>query len=356
MAMQIKKLLIAVVSTFSIQAGAENISLDSVEIEKAIKLLEEKGYQVDLRLKDKISASDTADLPSREFGNFDAFISGDFGTTRYKHNDLSGDNFLSKRNDGSYGIRGSFAFQHPNKLGLQFDGVYSKDDMGSGELTTLDLATHAFYRNDNFLVGLFGQYKQPRFSHKEAVVDISGDLLTPQQVFFGAESQGYFGDLTVAGQIARQEFVNESAFNVYGHGNVATIKANYFINDDWKISTGYGYNKVYMNDFSADNFNANYNTHKLSIGTEYRFSNYPFSLYADYSHNKFKLNFLDADGDPNLKLRTDTIMAGIKINFGSYSLKSRDRSGASLNPISNKGFADYFGSLLGNYDSQNLPI
>jgi len=283
---------------------------------------------------------------------------------------VSSDTTTNTIRDNSYNIRGSFAYQGPSKLGVQFDAVYSQDKFKGSKMTTLDLAGHGFYRNDKFLVGLFGQYKQPKI-HSNYIstginLDLSGDnpidsadllvnstidslsrTLASDQVFFGGEAQGYFGDLTLTGQIARQEFVNQKDFSsdvtnggkVYKHGSVASAKADYFINNNWRVTGGFSYNTV---DMLSD---VSYDTKKYSLNTEYRLDNYPVSFYADYTRNKLSLELSDITQN---KFDADAIMLGMKWNFGSDTLKSRNRSGASLDPISNIGYADAFAKALGN--------
>jgi biotin operon repressor len=357
--MKIKSIVFAVASTLSMTALAENTSVDSAEIQKAIQLLENKGYQIDSPPNEaKKSSTPTLSLKSYQAGTIDAFVSGAYGRTKYK-GDLSSDATTNTLRDNSYNIRGSFAYQDPSKLGVQFDAVYSQDKFKSSKMTTLDLAGHGFYRNDKFLVGLFGQYKQPKI-HSDVIstgldgsddaifnagVDVVSRAAASDQVFFGGEAQGYFGDLTLTGQIARQEFVNQKDVSsdlnfgkLYKHGRVASAKADYFINNNWRVTGGFSYNTV---DMLA---NVSSDTKKYSLSSEYRLDNYPVSFYADYTRNKLSFD-TDIAQD---KFDADAIMLGMKWNFGSDSLKSRNRSGASLDPISNIGYADAVARALGN--------
>ena len=353
--MKIKNIIFAVASTLSISALADNASVNSAEIQKAIQLLEEKGYQIDSPVESKKSLPPGVQLKTYQAGTIDAFVSGAFGRTKYKGGDLSSDQVTTR--DNSYNLRGSFAYQSPSKLGIQFDAIYSQDDMKKAKMTTLDLAGHAFYRNDKFLLGLFGQYKQPKLRNKNivdnssdletaflanSVINSSSDALVKDQAFFGAEAQGYFGDLTLTGQVARQNFINKGgnysdiSGDVYKRGSVATAKVDYFVNDNWKVTGGYSFNNV--------SGGVSHDTKKYTLGTEYRLDNYPVSFFADYTRNK--LSF-DEQFFSTSKFDTDAVMLGMKWNFGSDSLKSRNRSGASLDPISNMGPANLWGQTLG---------
>lgn len=324
--------------------AADNTS----EIDRAIQLLEAKGFRVsqpsDVPVKEKASITTIAPSPN---GTFDSFIAGDLGRGRYSDGYGISDDQAVRFNDNSYGLRGSFAYTTASKVGVQFDGAFRKEDMKSAKLTNTDLAGHLFYRNERFLLGGIAQYSMPKVRNNLGYgnSDESSDALfnlfirdpsanelnkvaTTDQAFFGVEGQGYFGDLTVTGQLARQEFINQKApwsdissdSALFKHGLVATAKADYFINDNWKVDAKYTHNKTYgdVSDSTGHNF---------KIGTEYLFTTQPISIYANYTHDKF--DFLGQS-----EFKTDSVMAGIKIGFGGPStLKARSQSGASLDPI-----------------------
>ena len=353
--MKIKSIVFAVASTLSMTALADNASVDSAEIQKAIQLLENKGYKIDSPNEAKKSPPPGVQLKNYQLGKLDAFVSGSYGRSRYKA-DYSADEFLNnnKVTDDSYNLRGSFAYQDPSNLGFQFDGLYSQNQIKYAKVSTVDLAGHAFYRNEKFLLGMFGQYKNPKLHFKDGDGSADGFLkngilntaFAKEQVFFGGEAQGYFGDLTLTGQLARQHFINKgqdgSVDSIYSKGVVATAKADYFINDNWKLTSGYSHNKV---DFSAD---AKYKIHKFSVGTEYQLTNYPVSFFGDFTRNKlnFDVNYGDVEGLYAPSQRNQTLMVGLKYNFGGNSLKSRDRTGASLDPITTNGILDFIGQAF----------
>ncbi|MFT5760682.1 MAG: opacity protein-like surface antigen, partial [Alteromonadaceae bacterium] len=155
------------------------------------------------------------------------------------------------------------------------------------------------------------------------------DILVSEQVFWGAEGQAYFGDVTVGGQLAKQDFVNQRDFSgqsIVDDGWVANIEGKYFINDNWRVDLGFNYNKTKFNDdFLGSGSSESLNQKTYSIGTEYRLENKPFSFYAQFNRNEIKLAGFDFEDNQYI--------AGIKINFGSVTLKGRDRIGASLDPI-----------------------
>jgi|GEM_PF-2229365 hypothetical protein len=262
---------------------------------------------------------------------FDAFISGDVGRT---NSSLSG---TSDNNQTDYNLRASASYQSPSNFGGQVDAVYSTNNYGNNKITNTDLAGHLFYRTDKYLLGGFLQYRSPSFTGSladpsaNAVVDVSSNLFLSEQLFWGAEGQAYFGDVTVSGQLAKQVFVNQkdiSGQNIADDGYFANIKAKYFINDNWSAQGSFAYNNVNLSnniDFGSNSIDQTIDQKSYGLNTEYRIADKPISLYAQYTHNT--IDFTEANLD------SDQIFAGIKVNFGSSSLKTRDRSGASLDPV-----------------------
>ena len=259
---------------------------------------------------------------------FDMFLSVDAG---YSHYSPSNSNIpTSNTNDSSYKTRATFAYTDPSQFGVQVDGVYSKNNIDTFDSSTADLAGHIFYRTEKYLVGGFAQYRNPKLSVSNNASSYLSDVFAPDQVFWGAEAQGYFDKFTVYGQLAYQDFINQQKdfknFQLFNHGFVATVKGTYFIEDNWKVDVSYAYNKVKVNpDGIPPVTSIDQNTFGLS--TEYRFNNQPFSVYASYEHSKLDLSLY---GNTDV----DRAMFGVKWSFGKETLISRDRSGASLDPIS----------------------
>ena len=294
-----------------------------------------------------------------ENSSFDMFISGEAGynQTSPKIDESSlgegGAYSLSNSNDTSYKTRASFAYTDPNQYGLQVDGVYARNGMDKSTSSTVDLAGHAFYRTDKYLLGAITQYRKPNLNTKEyGFIGVFSDLFTPEQFFWGAEGQAYFGQFTLYGQIARQEFINQSNYGydelgsgLGDHGLALSFKARYFINDNWRVDGSYAYNKVYLNNSIRDEiyneFGSSANQNTFGLATEYRFANKPYSITASYEHTSIDLlrGLFSVD--------TNRAMVGFRLNFGKDSLKSRDQSGASLDPISQDAlFSTAIGSLI----------
>ena len=279
---------------------------------------------------------------------FDTFVSGDIGRTNYSSDGFPNGN-LPNINSTDFNLRASASYTAPNNFGGQVDGVYSKRSLGRADVSTADIAGHLFYRNDKFLVGGFAQYRNPDFNYTSN--DISSDLYVnvlansfiSEQVFWGAEGQVFLGDVTVYGQAGKQTFVNQhdiSGQKILDDGYFANIKARYFIKDNWKADAGYVYSKSNLNSGGFEGENSA-NQYTLSLATEYRLTDSPVSLYALYNYNQASIGSFNVD--------SDQLFAGVKFNFGSNSLKIRDRSGASLDPLSQTPTAAVLlGSALAN--------
>ncbi len=281
----------------------------------------------------------------------DMFVSADLGYIHYSPNGGKSDS------DATYNLRASAAYQDPSHFGGQVDALYNHYDIGQNAASTVDLAGHLFYRNEQFLIGGFVQYRNPsmstNFHHSgnpsldwsaSTVANFLKQEMVSEQVFWGAEGQAYFGDVTVSGQLAKQEFVNQtdvSFGNVLKDGYVANIKAKYFINDNWKVDAGFNYNKTDLN-LNGGSFDQK----TYSLGTEYRLAEHPVSLYAQYNHTTL-------GGSTGYNGDDDQLLVGVKLNFGANSLKARDRSGASLDPVTQQPA----GALtLGNLLNSSGPI
>lgn len=280
---------------------------------------------------------------------FDLFVSGDVG-----HSSYSPDGYPNVGGT-DYNLRASASYQDPSKFGLQLDGVYSKRNLDKADISTVDLAGHLFYRNERFLVGAFGQYRNPKLNistndySANFISNYAADIAVSEQAFWGVEGQAYFGDITVSGQLAKQQFINQKDISGQGtllnDGYVANLKARYFLKDNWKVEASYAYNKININQGGIPvngDFTNTADQQSFGIGTEYRLTDNPLSMFAQYNRNQISIG--------NWNVDSNQFFAGLKINFGSTSLKARDQSGASLDPVSQTSTE---GLLLGHYLNRN---
>jgi hypothetical protein len=194
-----------------------------------------------------------------------------------------------------WGGRSSISYQSPQNIGLQLDATYNQGSESGFDVSFQDTALHLFYRDDQFLLGGLLQRSSFGFESFSVATNI-----------YGVEGQIYLDRLTFDLKAGFQQF----KFGDTETANLLAAEARYFLEDNWRLSLGYNNSK-----FLGENFGV------WEVGTEYRLSNSPISVFGKYAQ---------ATGDSDAKLYS----VGLSYNFGSGStLIARDRSGASLNPI-----------------------
>lgn len=237
--------------------------------------------------------------------SFDGFVSAGVGTNKISAFDVSDSSNMSA-------LRGTFSFTHATGFGVQVDNVIDNQKLEeSSKVRTNDLALHGFYRKDNYLVGIIHQARN--FKAK-----IGGNSITLpiDRTFNGFEGQYDFGNVTVYGLTARDKL----AIGVYGSGEsvtgrTSTVEGRYFFNDNLRSDLSYSTSK-----FSQ--FGESSKTNSTAIGVEYKFDNTPLSAFAKYQD--MNGSFVD----------TKRFIVGVTFTMGKETLKARNSTGASLNPIS----------------------
>lgn len=251
---------------------------------------------------------------------FDAQISAEIG---YQDN---GNNFDEPSTNGAtYAVNGSVALPLSQSIGIQADVSHSQDLMNLPVGTKLNNKTtavgaHLFTRsNEKFLVGLIGQVN---FNQ----VSTSGYSIDTNQYFAGGEAQAYLKNVTLTAQVAyRKDDLGSFGYSPDSEslsltGVIATAQAKLFINSNWSLAA--------KGEYSHTNFGAGIGTDvgmnqwRLGLITERRLSSVPVSIFFKANYGETKIE--------EVKLNDTRVVIGVKINFGSQSLKARDRSGASL--------------------------
>lgn len=253
---------------------------------------------------------------------FDGFVSIGYGKNNLK-NDRN-----NSSNEDIGDLRFSGAYTSASGFGGQIDNVYSRQRIGSGAtINTTDLAGHLYYRNSNYLLGVMAQRRTFDFSlhtgdpSADLSADASMDLVVSDRTFLGLEGQAYFGDLTVAVQGGKQTLgspILKAQSGSNPDGSFANVQTRYFIKDNWRVDGSISYGNI-------DVMSGSLKSKGLALGTEYRFSDSPISVFAKY-------DYLDNSAG-STDLKNHRAMVGVKFNFGKETLKSRDRDGASLNPV-----------------------
>jgi len=200
-----------------------------------------------------------------------------------------------------------------------------------GDLSSrkVEAAIHAFYRNDQYLVGAFGQYGNDTYAFSE----VPGLAVTIDHYYGGVEGEAFFGNATIYAQAGAQQFRAgaESVDGLFG-----TLEARYFLEPNFKIEAHIGADAI------QDNFvieNETLTTIHAGAGAEYRLDNLPISFFAKYDFTSTTSTLADSGS-----LNDNRFLVGAKFNFDAPTLMDRDRMGASLKPVET-GVVDLFSGL-----------
>jgi len=274
-----------------------------------------------------LSFNNGAFAESQTPGQFDTFLSAAVGSS-----DLDENRLLDAEADKPTVFRLSTGYTALNGLGGQIDVVNSNQGMQFADVNVdsdaLDIAGHLFYRTETFQIGGF---YQKRFNNLDVNfgdpsadfwLDASIDRSMDKEHFYGVEGMAFLGDATISGMIGKHKIEGDffdASLNT--ESKIASLDLRYFANDNLRIDAGLAresYDEMYSMPFDAK-------TSTYSLGVEYRLQNNPLSLFANYSRHNSDFEGLD--------LSENVYMVGVKVNFGSESLKNRDRMGVNLDPI-----------------------
>jgi hypothetical protein len=282
----------------------------------------------------------SAQAQSENTERFDGFISAGFGPSRTSFDS----NSIGNRSSNPISeLRASVAYTDPSGFGIQLDQVFSNSKMKLGiagipvatTVDSSDSAAHFFYRNTSGLVGAFVQQRRYDISAPTGAIDGSEDylgflatgLMKPRNLF-GLEGQTFFGDLQISAQLGRQLQDYRLVQGYKGSGNLGSIAMNYFLHDNWKISLRASESRLVTNS-TASLLGSAAKESSYGLHTEYRFASSPFSVFARYDRVNSSVS---TDGGRS-DMKDDRFLAGVKITFGSGSLRSQATGGASLNPV-----------------------
>lgn len=250
---------------------------------------------------------------------WDAFVSGAGGYTWFDADDLGFDSADIGLDDFAAEARASASYQFHGGFGIQTDFVFNYQALDFGQPDgisvdnkNVDLAFHAFYRNDRFLVGAFGQYG---FSS----LNVGGSGIDTDRYYIGGEAQAYFDRATLYVQGGFQgldlPFDDEDVDGFFIKG-----EARYFATDDLKLAIYAGYDTL-------DVFGTDLDTIHVGGTAEYRFTDTPFSAFLDVEYRSTEESSFDEE------ISQTRFLAGVKLNLGTQTLFERDRYGATLNPV-----------------------
>lgn len=179
---------------------------------------------------------------------------------------------------------------------------YDSSSSGSNSSGTVVSPTlHVFQRNPYGLVGGWAGW-----SHSGGA-DLWG---------LGAEGQAYMSGATLYGSVG------------YGHVNdtvdqnlwAARLEGRYYATENFALNAQVGLVRASARSGTTS---AHSTVRTVGFGMEYQPGSVPFSITAGYAH---------ADAS-NSSAESDTIRVGLRWNFDGGSLVERDRTGATLNNV-----------------------
>lgn len=141
----------------------------------------------------------------------------------------------------------------------------------------------------------------------------------------GLEAQKYFGSLTLYGQSGYGEQFNDTGHTMLQKYWFVRGVTRYFIGPDLQLSAELGYTKGRATE-SGDKYPTD--VLNWSLGVEHRFDRSPLSVFASYQGDRSATKTVGCKRENVIQ---NTIMVGLKINFGGGTLLSNDRNGATFN-------------------------
>lgn len=220
----------------------------------------------------------------------------------------------------------SVAYGFTPELGIQGDVLLSYEPLkfntsdSTLTATAADLALHAYYRNDNFLVGGIVQLGRTSTQFNENNPNIN------DRRYLGIEGQLYLGNFTLYGQAGAKDLKTEDR-NFSGY--FGKLEGRYFLTPDFRIEAHLGIGTLdlpELDDWVTTTVN-------VGLGAEYKFANMPLSIFADYDY--YRGDFERSDDIVGERHRA---VIGIRFQIEDETLMDRDRSGPSLEPIEPGGY------------------
>jgi len=249
-------------------------------------------------------------------------------------------------------FRASAAVPLNSRIAAQVDGVYSRTayDNNSGETDVPILkrnqdtiALHAFWRKPSErLLGVIGQH-----------TGFTGNGRGGASVYYiGGEHQEYIDRMTIYSQVA---YVSADSVTEDINGVNASVQFRYFPKDNTMYALKVSYERLtnkpewQASDCTDDCVDQNYKTWMIGGKMERRLANsrLSFLVDADYRildsrlHRIYIADTFSTEQSIKGKSGDLRFTIGLKLNFGSGTLFSRDRSGASLDPIRPLGTENY---------------
>lgn len=187
---------------------------------------------------------------------------------------------------------------------LQADVGLAQQDTGSSEPTTYSGALHLGYRSSGWAAGAY--YGR----NKNDDTDAEGE-------FYGAEIIAYLDQLTLS-LGASAGTVADTAFDAEG----VSGEARFFVTDNLRLDARAGV-------LSLDNGGITFDGPTVGAGAEWKPQGWPISFFASIDNQSLETDSIESE--------VTTSLFGLRFDFGSGTLKARDRTGPAFRPMAGLG-------------------
>ncbi|GGB08630.1 hypothetical protein GCM10011491_40850 [Brucella endophytica] len=243
--------------------------------------------------------------PAAGISGVSGFAEGSFSYGRASAGDDSA-------NIRSWALRGSVNADLGTGFNTQVDAGYNRGDISDlGQANTLGGTLHAYYREpDAFAFG--GFVSASRFG--STAFNLLHDYLDADKyatdLIGGLEGAVYTSDATLYG---RAGYGRVSYSDIEADHLTAALGARVYANDDTRYDFEGAFNRLSAYGVDAD-------LYSLSAIANYRFTGTPVTAFAGYRYDRATVE----DSNP---LTAHRVLTGLRVHFGSNSLKEEERRG-----------------------------
>jgi hypothetical protein len=217
----------------------------------------------------------------------------------------------------TWSLRGSVNLNTGSPFNLQADANYARNEVSSIDSNTGLGALHGYYRDDQFAVGAFAQAS--RFSVSALNVIGQGSA---NDYIGGGELAGYNDWATFYAQLG---YGRTSLYGYDADHYVGTLGARFYANDNLRFDVDGALHR-----FSYSDTDLAVDIRTVKLTANYRPDQLPVTFYGGYRYDYGKLSVPGVSSDDNI----GSLFAGLRVSFGTTSLKDEERHGAIWNPIS----------------------
>ncbi|WP_336056158.1 hypothetical protein [Nitratireductor sp. CH_MIT9313-5] len=217
-----------------------------------------------------------------------------------------------------WALRGALNADYGNGWNFQADGHYGRSDVEGFGMDELSATAHVYQRaDDRYAAGAFVSGSR-----------LGSDLFDALALWGADEfALGYLAGGEAAAFTDQMTFHGYAGFGTLDYSGfelgrlAAGLGARFYANDNLRFGLDGEYQQLSYLDLSAEMFS-------LSGIANYRLPEQPVTLYGGYRYSDVSLQYDDTE---IASADAHSMLAGVKFNFGSASLKDEERNGAMWN-------------------------